>query len=230
MNTAIIQEIKQQTGISTKQISTVLSLLDEGNTIPFISRYRKEATGGLDEAQIFEIYQTWSYQKNLFERKEDVIRLIDEKGLLTDKLKQDILNAEKLVEVEDLYRPFKEKKKTKATIAIKNGLQGLANWCMFFPVEDPIVEAKNYLNEQVKTPEEALEGAMHIVSEFIADDAEYRKALRELMNLARIKTSKKKMLKILEKHMGCIMITKNKSNKSNHIEYSPLIVVKKKKY
>ena len=192
MNTTIINEIKQQTGISVKQITTVLTLLDEGNTIPFISRYRKEATGGLDEAQIFEIHQTWSYQKNLFERKEDVIRLIDEKGLLSDKLKQDILDAEKLVEVEDLYRPFKEKKKTKATIAIKNGLQGLANWCMFFPEEDPLLEAKNYLNNDVKTPEEALEGAMHIVSEFIADDAEYRKALRELMNLAIIKTSKKK--------------------------------------
>ena len=192
MNATIINEIKQQTGISVKQITTVLTLLDEGNTIPFISRYRKEATGGLDESQIFDIHQTWSYQKNLFERKEDVIRLIDEKGLLTDKLKQDILHAQKLVEVEDLYRPFKEKKKTKATIAIKKGLQGLANWCMFFPVEDPLEEAKNYINEDVKTPEEALEGAMHIISEYIADDAEYRKALRELMNLAFIKTTKKK--------------------------------------
>lgn len=192
MNASIINDIKNQTGISIKQITTVLTLLEEGNTIPFISRYRKEATGGLDEAQIFDIHQTWSYQKNLFERKEDVIRLIDEKGLLTEQLKNDILKAEKLVEVEDLYRPFKEKKKTKATIAIKKGLQGLANWCMFFPDEDPLEEAEKYLNDEVKTPEEALEGAMHIISEFISDDAEYRKALRDMMNVALIKTTKKK--------------------------------------
>lgn len=192
MNDTVIKHIHTQTKISVKQITTVLSLLDEGNTIPFISRYRKEVTGGLDEEQIFDIHQTWSYQKNLFERKEDVIRLIDEKGLLTEQLKQDILNAEKLVEVEDLYRPFKEKKKTKATIAIKKGLQGLANWCMFFPDEDPLLEAKNYLNDEVLTLEEAMEGAMHIVSEYISDDAEYRKALRDMMNVAFITTSKKK--------------------------------------
>lgn len=192
MNAQIIQQIKASTSISIKQITTVLTLLDEGNTIPFIARYRKEATGGLDEEQIFEIYQTWAYQKNLFERKEDIIRLIDEKGMLTESLKQSILSATKLVEIEDIYRPFKEKKKTKATEAVRKGLQGLANWAFYFEDTDPKVEASKYLNDEVTSVEEALEGAMHIVSEFISDDASYRKALRERMNQAKIITKVKK--------------------------------------
>ncbi|MDA0871996.1 MAG: Tex family protein, partial [Firmicutes bacterium] len=160
--------------------------------IPFISRYRKEVTGGLDEEQIFLIHQTWSYQKNLFERKEDVIRLIDEKGMLTDDLKQSILKAEKLVDVEDFYRPFKEKKKTKATEAIAKGLQGLSNFFMYLSNDDPKEEAKKYINEDVKTVEEALEGAMHILSEFVSDDPDYRKALREMMRDGEIKSTVKK--------------------------------------
>ena len=192
MNAYIIQQIKDSTSISIKQITTVLTLLDEGNTIPFISRYRKEATGGLDEEQIFQIYQTWAYQKNLFERKEDIIRLIDEKGMLTETLKQSILQSTKLVEIEDIYRPFKEKKKTKATEAVRKGLQGLANWAFYFEDKDPKIEAQAYLNDDVKTVEEALEGAMHIMSEFISDDAEFRKALREMMNRATIITKLKK--------------------------------------
>lgn len=192
MNPVIIKQIKEATNISEKQIQTVLNLLDEGNTIPFISRYRKEVTGGLDEEQIFLIHQTWSYQKNLFERKEDVIRLIDEKGMLTEELKQSILKAEKLVDVEDLYRPFKEKKKTKATEAIAKGLQGLSNFFMYLSEDDPKEEAKKYINEDVKTVEEALEGAMHILSEFISDDPDYRKVLREMMRDGEIKSSLKK--------------------------------------
>jgi uncharacterized protein len=192
MNSEIIKQIKDATHISEKQIQTVLNLLDEGNTIPFISRYRKEVTGGLDEEQIFSIHQTWSYQKNLFERKEDVIRLIDEKGMLTEQLKQEILTAEKLVDVEDIYRPFKEKKKTKATEAIAKGLQGLSNFFMFLWDEDPKEEAKKYVNGDVKTVEEALEGAMHILAEFISDDADYRKALRDMMRKGNVKTSLKK--------------------------------------
>ena len=192
MNPVIIKQIKETTNISEKQIQTVLNLLDEGNTIPFISRYRKEVTGGLDEEQIFSIHQTWSYQKNLFERKEDVIRLIDEKGMLTDDLKQSILKAEKLVDVEDFYRPFKEKKKTKATEAIAKGLQGLSNFFMYLSEDDPKEEAKKYVNDDVKTVEEALEGAMHILSEFVSDDPDYRKALRETMRDGEIKSSVKK--------------------------------------
>jgi uncharacterized protein len=192
MNPVIIKQIKETTNISEKQIQTVLNLLDEGNTIPFISRYRKEVTGGLDEEQIFSIHQTWSYQNNLFERKEDVIRLIDEKGMLTEDLKQSILKAEKLVDVEDFYRPFKEKKKTKATEAIAKGLQGLSNFFMYLSEDDPKEEAKKYVNDDVKTVEEALEGAMHILSEFVSDDPDYRKALREMMRDGEIKSTVKK--------------------------------------
>src|SRR5690554_1673218 len=114
MTDQIIKEIKDLLKIGEKQIKVVLDLLEEGNTIPFIARYRKEATGGLDEDQINEIHKLWDYQNNLYKRKEDVMRLIDEKGMLTEELKAEILSATKLVEVEDLYRPYKEKKKTRS--------------------------------------------------------------------------------------------------------------------
>ena len=130
MNKNIINEIAKELLIGEWQVEVVLKLLSEGNTVPFIARYRKEATGALDEEIIRKINETYEYQVNLLKRKEDVIRLIDEKGLLTEELKQEILAATKLVEVEDLYRPFKEKKKTKATEAIKAGLEPLAKDCM----------------------------------------------------------------------------------------------------
>lgn len=179
MHDSIIYEIKKSLKISENQVKSVLELLDQGNTIPFIARYRKEVTGGLDEEQINEIFKLWEYGKNLFDRKEQVIRLIDEKGMLTEELKAEILSAEKLVEVEDLYRPFKEKKKTKATEAIAKGLEPLANYLLLFPKDDVLIEAEKYLNEQVKTVDEALEGAKYIIAEMISDDANYRKALRE---------------------------------------------------
>lgn len=181
MHDSIIYEIKKSLKISENQVKSVLELLDQGNTIPFIARYRKEVTGGLDEEQINEIFKLWEYGKNLFDRKEQVIRLIDEKGMLTEELKVEILSAEKLVEVEDLYRPFKEKKKTKATEAIAKGLEPLANYLLLFPKDDVLIEAEKYLNEQVKTVDEALEGAKYIIAEMISDDANYRKALREEM-------------------------------------------------
>lgn len=179
MNEQIISDIKAQLGIKEKQVKTVLDLLDEGNTIPFIARYRKEATGGLDEEQINEIHKTWQYQVNLLERKEAVIRLIDEKGMLTDALKADILKADKLVEVEDLYRPFKEKKKTKATEAIKKGLEPLATWLLMFPKDDVEAYASKFLTEEVKSIDEALEGAKYIIAEMVSDNADYRKVLRQ---------------------------------------------------
>lgn len=179
MNEQIIKDIKETLGISIKQIQTVLDLLNEGNTIPFIARYRKEATGGLDEEQINEIYKTWNYQLNLLERKEAVIRLIDEKGMLTDQLKADILKADKLVEVEDLYRPYKEKKKTKATEAIAKGLEPLATWMLMFPKDSVLDQAKNFVNDKVANVEEAIEGAKYIIAEMISDNADYRKALRK---------------------------------------------------
>ena len=134
MNENIISEISKNLNIKVSQIESVLKLLEDGNTIPFIARYRKEATGALDEEVIRSINEVYEYQVNLLKRKEDAIRLIDEKGLLTEELKQEIMKASKLVEVEDLYRPFKEKKKTKATEAIKNGLEPLAKMIMSFPV------------------------------------------------------------------------------------------------
>ena len=180
MNDIVLSEVKQTTGLKDHQIKTVLELLDEGNTIPFIARYRKEATGGLDEEQINEIYKSWSYAQSL-KRKEDVIRLIAEKEMLTPELEAQILNATKLVEVEDLYRPFKEKKKTKATEAIAKGLEPLAHWLLTFPSEDVLAKAHEFLSDKVKTENEALEGAGFIISEIISDNAQYRKALRVQM-------------------------------------------------
>lgn len=193
MNEQIILEIKKALRISEKQIVSVLNLLDEGNTIPFIARYRKEATGGLDEEQINEIFKTWEYANNLLDRKEQVIRLIDEKGMLTDDLKEEIMQASKLVEVEDLYRPYKEKKKTKATEAIAKGLEPLATWMMMFLMDDVVEEAKKYITQEVPTVEDAIEGAKYIIAEFISDEADYRKALREEMkNSGLVVTSVKK--------------------------------------
>ena len=180
MNEFIINEIANEKNISVKQVETVLKLLEEGNTIPFIARYRKEATGALDEEIIKSISEVYEYQVNLAKRKEDVIRLIDEKGLLTDELKDEIMNATKLVEVEDLYRPFKEKKKTKATEAIKNGLEPLAKEILAFPVNGSIDSiAKKYINENVKTIDDAIQGAKYIIAEYVSDNAKYRKSIRD---------------------------------------------------
>ena len=179
MNELIIKEISKDLNITEKQVTTVLSLLSDGNTIPFIARYRKEATGALDEEAIRKINEVYEYQVNLLKRKEDVIRLIDEKGLLTEELKNSILACSKLVEVEDLYRPYKEKKKTKATEAIKNGLEPLAKKIMSFPKEGSFdLLAKQYLNENVKTTTDAIQGASYIIAEWISDNAYYRKYIR----------------------------------------------------
>ena len=179
MNELIIKEISKDLNITEKQVTTVLSLLSDGNTIPFIARYRKEATGALDEEAIRKINEVYEYQVNLLKRKEDVIRLIDEKGLLTEELKNSILACSKLVEVEDLYRPYKEKKKTKATEAIKNGLEPLAKKIMSFPMEGSLdLLAKPYLNENVKTTTDAIQGASYIIAEWISDNAYYRKYIR----------------------------------------------------
>ena len=180
MNELIINEIAKDLNVRVKQVETVLNLLSDGNTIPFIARYRKEATGALDEEEIRKIDEFYQYQVNLSKRKDDVIRLIDEKGLLTDELKNEIMKATKLVEVEDLYRPFKEKKKTKATEAIKNGLEPLAKEIMAFPIKGDINEiAKKYVNENVKTIDEAIQGAKYIIAEWISDNAKYRKVIRD---------------------------------------------------
>ena len=191
MNEDIIKQIALELNIRVEQVKSTLKMLEDGNTIPFIARYRKEVTGNLDEEQIRSISEVYEYQVNLLKRKEDVIRLIDEKGLLTDKIKTEIMNASKLVEVEDLYRPYKEKKKTKATEAIKNGLEGLAKIILSFPKE--LYAVDKFLNDNVKTKEDAIEGAKYIISEYISDNAYYRKWIRnDIYNNSKIVTKKKK--------------------------------------
>ena len=178
MNEDIIKNISKDLDISDKQARTVLDLLNEGNTIPFIARYRKEATGGLDEEKIKAIGEVYEYQINLLKRKEDVIRLIDEKGLLTDELKNSIMNCIKLVEVEDLYRPYKEKKKTKATEAIKLGLEPLAKIIMSFPTSGDIKSICSKFIKDDLNEDKCIEGAKYIIAEWISDNASYRKWIR----------------------------------------------------
>ena len=175
MNEVVINELVEKLGIKKNQIETVLKLLNEGCTIPFIARYRKEATGALDENQINEIEKEYTYFNNLLERKETVIRLIDEKGLLTEELKQNILKCEKLTEVEDLYRPYKEKKKTKASEAIKMGLEPLAKKIMSFPTNGDI---ETLCKPYDFDTDVCVENAGYIISEWISDNAYYRKYIR----------------------------------------------------
>lgn len=175
----LIKPIALKLNIKESQVIAVLNLLQEEATVPFIARYRKEATGGLTEDQIRAIDEDYQYALNLEKRKEDVIRLIDEKGLLTEELQNQINSATKLIEVEDLYRPFKEKKKTKATEAIKNGLEPLADIMMsdlYRGNKEEIV--KPFINENVPSYEKAIEGAKYIVAERVSDNATYRQFIR----------------------------------------------------
>ena len=192
MNNKIIEDISKELGISIKQVEVTLKLLEEGNTIPFIARYRKEVTGALDEERIRKIEEVYTYGVNLLKRKEDVIRLIDEKGLMTDELKASIMACEKLVEVEDLYRPYKEKKKTKASEAIKAGLEPLAKKVLTFTEFNLEEEAKSYLNDLVKDIPSAIQGVKYIIAEIISDEASYRKYLRNYIYLNGVIISKKK--------------------------------------
>ena len=179
INKKLVNELAGRLNITKKQIETVLNLLNEGNTVPFIARYRKEQTGALDEEQIRDINKEYEYKVNLLKRKEDVIRLIDEKGLLTEELRADILKAEKLVDVEDYYRPFKEKKKTKATIAVKQGLKPLADYILTFPTSGSLEDkAAGFITEEVVDIEKAIEGASYIIAEEISDSSDYRKWIR----------------------------------------------------
>jgi len=178
-----IEQIGKELQLASKSIKNVIDLLNDGNTVPFIARYRKELTGGIDEVQIRDIAEKWQYAMNLYERKQEVLRLIGEQGKLTDDLKASIDNAIKLQEIEDLYRPYKQKRRTKATIAKEKGLEPLADWLFNLPnAPHPEQEAVKYLNEdkEVVTVEEALHGAQDIIAERISDDAGIRKMIREL--------------------------------------------------
>ena len=176
MNELIINELSTELNLKSNQIKAVLTLLEEGSTIPFIARYRKEATGALDENQIAKIEEKYRYYNNLMERKETVIRLIEEKGMLTDEIKNNILNCTKLVEVEDIYMPYKEKKKTKATEAIKMGLEPLAKAIMAFPTKGNMESLCNIVPNVDKVV--AIENTKYIISEWISDNAYYRKFVR----------------------------------------------------
>ena len=182
MNSGIMNMMAEQLSVSVQQIENVLSLLQEGATVPFIARYRKEKTGGLNEDQIRDISKVYEYQVNLLQRKDDVIRLIEEKGLLNEELKQNILKAEKLSEVEDYYRPYKEKKKTKASLAKAKGLEPLALDILKLPRQFDLNKAAlHYVNEQVLTVEEAISGAKDIIAEQISDEAKYRKYTKDMI-------------------------------------------------
>ena len=175
MNETIIQKLTKELNIKNTQINAVLNLLSEGATIPFIARYRKEVTGNLNEDEIRTIEESYRYQENLLKKKEDIIRLIDEKGLLTEEIKNNILASTKLAEIEDIYRPFKEKKKTKATEAIKAGLEPLAKKIMAFPEKGSMeILASGYNMDSAK----AIEGAGYIIAEWISDNASSRKYIR----------------------------------------------------
>lgn len=180
-NEFIMKSIAKELNIQPKQVQNVISLIEEGNTVPFIARYRKERTNGLDEVQIREIMEKWDYAQNLEKRKEEVIRLIEEQGKLTDELRKSIESAEKLQQVEDLYRPYKQKRRTKATIAKEKGLEPLAEWIYALPQEGDLIEkAKMFISEEkeIMSAEDALQGARDIIAEYISDSAEFREWIR----------------------------------------------------
>ncbi|AGE62331.1 Tex family protein [Bacillus subtilis] len=176
------QQIAKEIGLSQKHVESVIRLLEDGNTVPFIARYRKEQTGSMDEVQIQTISERWQYIQNLNQRKEEVIRLIAEQDKLTDDLKRKIEQSVKLQEVEDLYRPYKQKRKTKATVAKSKGLEPLADYILTLPQEDRLAAtADQYISEEkeVFTREEAIEGAKHIIAEQISDEPTFRKWIRQ---------------------------------------------------
>ncbi|MCY8055977.1 RNA-binding transcriptional accessory protein [Bacillus inaquosorum] len=176
------QQIAKEIGLSQKHVESVIRLLEDGNTVPFIARYRKEQTGSMDEVQIQTISERWQYIQNLNQRKEEVIRLIAEQDKLTDDLKRKIEQSVKLQEVEDLYRPYKQKRKTKATVAKSKGLEPLADYILTLPKDDRLAAtADQYISEEkeVFTREEAIEGAKHIIAEQISDEPNFRKWIRQ---------------------------------------------------
>lgn len=210
INDALLGKISREQNVRIGQIRAVLELIEGGATVPFIARYRKEVTGNLDEEQIRAIYQEWDYGQKLAARKEDVMRLIEEKGKLTDEIKMGIINATKLSEIEDIYRPFKEKKKTRATDAKKKGLEPLAEYLLSFPLEGNVEEeASKYVTDlEGKTPEEieamkkegvivkntaeAIQGAKDIIAEMVSDEPKFRAWIREnFENEAKMKSEVK---------------------------------------
>ena len=191
----IIAVLAEELGIKKQQAEAAVKLIDEGNTIPFIARYRKEATGALNDEVLRNLYDRLNYLRNLEEKKEQVISSIEEQGKLTEELKAQILAAETMVVVDDLYRPYRPKRRTRATIAKEKGLEPLANIISLQMTDQPLeVTAEEYINaeKEVNTVEEAIEGAKDIIAEFISDEADYRMYIRTLtMKKGRITSTAK---------------------------------------
>ena len=182
MREEIISALTKELKISQSQVQNTLAMLEEGDTVPFIARYRKEKTGGLDEEQILFIEKQYSYEVKLAERKEQVIRLISEQGKITPELTAQINNCTKLSQVEDLYRPYAQKKKTRAAVAIKNGLEPLSEWILSLPKEgDLSLEAQKYINENVKDEKDAIQQAKDIIAEKVSDNAQLRWKFKDIL-------------------------------------------------
>ena len=194
MSEEIIARIAKELNITIEQVNNTLALLKEDCTVPFIARYRKEATKGLDEEQILYIQKQYDYLQKLQERKENVLKLISEQGKLTDEIRKSVMEADKLSIVEDIYRPYAQKKKTRAATAIKLGLQPLADWMMSCPEEGSCEEqAAAYITEEVKNIKEALQGAMDIIAEAVSDNPKQRWAFKDvILKSGVIKTTLKK--------------------------------------
>lgn len=179
----IIAKLKEELKVEKWQVEAAVKLIDEGNTIPFISRYRKEATGSLNDEVLRNLYERLTYLRNLEEKKEQVLKSIEEQGQLTDELRAKIVAAETMVVVEDLYRPYRPKRKTRASVAKEKGLEGLAQFILAQETTEPIeAEAEKYINEEkeVRTASEALQGARDIIAEMISDEADYRIYIRNI--------------------------------------------------
>ena len=182
MNEEIIRKVAKELNAPSNKVEATLALLEEGNTVPFIARYRKEVTGGLDEEAILYIEKEYKYEVNLKERKEAVLGLIEQQGKLTEEIKAAIMACEKLSQVEDLYKPYKQKKKTRAAEAIRKGLQPLADFLLSLPAEGDLEkEAEKYLNEEVENTKDALQGAMDIIAENVSDNAQLRWKFKDLI-------------------------------------------------
>src|SRR5690625_4392243 len=182
VNEEIYSLVANETNKKESTIKQVIALLDEGNTVPFIARYRKEATGGLDEVAIKTIQDSWNYAVQLSERKEEVIRLIEEQGKLTEELQQEIERATKLQRIEDLYRPYRQKRRTRATIAKEKGLEPLAEIVWKQEIENIEEKAAQFFSDEheLTTVEDVLAGVNDIIAEWLSDDATFRESIREL--------------------------------------------------
>lgn len=228
----IIKILQEELGIRRGQVETTIKLIDEGNTIPFIARYRKEMTGSLDDETLRNFHERLLYLRNLEERKEAIKKNIEEQGKLTKELAKQIEEAKTLVAVEDLYRPYKQKKRTRAMIAKEKGLEPLANLILLQMTKESLEkEAEAFINEEkdVKTVEDALKGANDIIAEHIADDAEYRTWIRRQHGITEKSHPQRRNQKNLL-YLRCIMILKNRLKRLQDTVFLRSIAEKKREF